>query len=401
MWSEKHLGEIAPTLSPPMIVARTRRSGRWARWLCVLLSGYGAIRFCVYCIGSVSSVKHILGDQRWAYDAFTEGNHVKDPLSSGETERLFLSVPDPKSALAASREYATHPHIASSSEDYEDALVILKLFQEEFSIPAPDVRPVFPAGTAASRAATLGINKLVKPTAWVDVYYPIMNTPLDQSLQILAEDGTVAWNADLTEDGDPADPDAAKYKDSVPTFHGFSKDGDVAGKLIYANYGRPDDYGELVGKGANFTDKIVIVRYGEILRGLKIKGAEERGAVGVLIYSDPRDDGVVTVENGYIAYPLGPARNPTAVERGSVQLISQYPGDPTTPGYPAYENATREEAGNVPNIPSLPISWQNARRLLEEIAPPEESRKLTGLLSRRTIKLVNHGERNRRATGKN
>ena len=107
------------------------------------------------------------------------------------------------------------------------------------------------------------------------------------------------------------------------------------------------------------------------------------------------------MENGYIAYPLGPARNPTAVERGSVQLISQYPGDPTTPGYPAYENATREEAGNVPNIPSLPISWQNARRLLEEIAPPEESRKLTGLLSRRTIKLVNHGERDRRATGKN
>ena len=98
-----------------------------------------------------------------------------------------------------------------------------------------------------------------------------MNTPLDQSLQILAEDGTVAWNADLTEDGDPADPDAAKYKDSVPTFHGFSKDGDVAGKLIYANYGRPDDYGELVGKGANFTDKIVIVRYGEILRGLKVR----------------------------------------------------------------------------------------------------------------------------------
>ena len=107
------------------------------------------------------------------------------------------------------------------------------------------------------------------------------------------------------------------------------------------------------------------------------------------------------MENGYIAYPLGPARNPTAVERGSVQFISQYPGDPSTPGYPAYENATREEAGNVPSIPSLPISWENAQRLLEEISPPAESRKLTGLVSKSAIKLVNHGEWNRLAIEKN
>lgn len=156
------------------------------------------------------------------------------------------------------------------------------------------------------------------------------------------------------------------------------------------------------------------MRYGGLFRGLKvgcsyrvvndfskfflpqIKGAQERGAVGILIYSDPRDDGFVTVENGFAPYPAGPARNPTSVQRGSVQFISSYPGDPTTPGYPAYENATREEGTNIPKIPSLPISWQNAQRLLEEIEElysvgKDGKRRLSGTASQSRIKLVNHG----------
>lgn len=118
--------------------------------------------------------------------------------------------------------------------------------------------------------------------------------------------------------------------------------------------------------------------------------AEELGAVGVLIYSDPRDDGVVTVANGYEPYPAGPARNPTSVERGSVQYISIYPGDPTTPGYPAYENATRVEGTCVPRIPSLPISWANAERLLEELKD-SDGQFVTGATSKRKVKFVNHG----------
>lgn len=180
------------------------------------------------------------------------------------------SIPTGESALAASRAYAAHPHLASSKEDYQDALVILKLFQEEFDIPAPDVLPVFSAGSRASRSATLGINKLSKPTTWVDTYYPIMNTPLDRTLQILDADGSVAWNADLVEDGDPADPEAAKYKDYVPTFHGLSANGEVQGPLIYANYGTQEDYQELLTKGTNFTGKLVLTRYGGIFRGLKV-----------------------------------------------------------------------------------------------------------------------------------
>ncbi|KAI0832613.1 Zn-dependent exopeptidase [Trametes gibbosa] len=312
--------------------------------------------------------------------------------SRADNEALYLSIPDPASALLASREYATHPHIAGSIEDYTDATVILKLFQDNFGIVPPPELPLYPAGSEASRSATLNVNKLHSPAAWIDVYYPVMNTPLDRSLEILSTDGNVEWAADLEEDGDPRDPEAAEYRTAVPTFHGLSADGDVVGEVVYVNYGRKEDYDEIIAKGGNLTGKIALARYGEVFRGLKIKGAEDRGAAGVLIYSDPRDDGAVTVANGYEPYPAGPARNPTAVQRGSVQYLSFYPGDPTTPGLPAYENATRTEGGNIPKIPSLPISWSNAERLLEEIAGGDARAAfvLDGRASAKKIKLVNH-----------
>ena len=115
-----------------------------------------------------------------------------------------------------------------------------------------------------------------------------------------------------------------------------------------------------------------------------------------MIYSDPRDDGYVRVENGFAAYPHGPARNPTSVQRGSVQFLSSYPGDPTTPGYPAYENATRTEGENIPKIPSLPVSLANAQRLLKEIGEVEVVNadgqvELTGKSSENLVRLINHG----------
>lgn len=124
----------------------------------------------------------------------------------------------------------------------------------------------------------------------------------------------------------------------------------------------------------------------------QIKGAEDRGAAGILIYTDPRDDGAVVVENGYLPYPAGPARNPTSIQRGSVQYLSIYPGDPTTPGYPAYQNATRVEGGNIPHIPSLPLSWANAKYLFEqELGGVVEGRKLDGKFGGRAVKMVNDG----------
>lgn len=191
--------------------------------------------------------------------------------SIGSAHSSFRSVPDEDSALAASRAYATHPHIASSKEDFEDSKVILKLFQDEFNILPPAKEPIFPSGTEASRNATLKIAHLKEPTAWIDIYYPIMNTPLDRSLQILDNDGKAVWDADLVEDGDSLDPDAAKYRDAVPTFHGLSKNGTAEGQLIYANYGTKEDYDELESKGVDFTGKVVLTRYNQLFRGLKVR----------------------------------------------------------------------------------------------------------------------------------
>ncbi|KAF9491377.1 Zn-dependent exopeptidase [Pleurotus eryngii] len=286
-------------------------------------------------------------------------------LFGREAEKVFLSVPNEASAIIASRRFATKPHLAGAPQDLQTAKDFLAVLQRELGIVPPTPEPLFPAGSEASRHATESITKLKKPAAWIDTYYPVMNTPLGRELVVVAKNGTIVWEADLVEEADATDPEAHLYADAVPTFHGLSPEGTAVGQLVYANYGTQEDYSELVSQGVNLTGSIVICRYGGIFRGLKVKGAQELGAAGVLIYSDPRDDGTVTEENGYKAYPHGPARSVTSVQRGSVQYLSIYPGDPTTPGYPSYENSTRTEGSNIPKIPSLPISWANAKVLNE------------------------------------
>ena len=160
--------------------------------------------------------------------------------------------------------------MAGTPGDFKTAQYFLELLQNAFGIPKPDDEPVFSAGTASSRNATLGIPELDKPSAWIDVYYPVMNTPLNHSVAILGEDGLPVWSANLEEVADEADPDAGKYWDAVPAFHGLSRSGEVKGKLVYANYGRQQDYQALVEKGVSLKDAIVIVRYGGIFRGLKV-----------------------------------------------------------------------------------------------------------------------------------
>jgi N-acetylated-alpha-linked acidic dipeptidase len=152
----------------------------------------------------------------------------------------------------ASRQYATTPHLAGSDNDLQTATAFLSLLQEQLGIDAPKELPIFPAGSSASRNATLSINKLTSPTAWIDVYYPVQNTPISHSLEILYKNGSAAWEAELEEQSDGTDEEATKYRTSVPTWHGLSKDGEAQGKLIYANYGRKSDYDELVEKGLYF-----------------------------------------------------------------------------------------------------------------------------------------------------
>lgn len=153
--------------------------------------------------------------------------------------------------------------------------------------------------------------------------------------------------------------------DRIPTFHGYSASGNATGKLVYANYGRKQDFDLLVELGIDLKDKIVLTRYGHIARGLKVRGAEELGASAVLIFSDPYDDGEIREVNGYAAYPNGPARNPSSVQRGSVQDLAAVAGDPTTVGTPSLPGVNRSEPIGIPGIPSIPISAKEGQKLLK------------------------------------
>ena len=139
--------------------------------------------------------------------------------------------------------------MAGTPGDFQTAKDFLALLQAELGVAAPESEPIFSAGTPASRNATLGITKLDAPTAWIDVYYPVMNTPLNHSVAILGEDGLPVWDAPLEEVADDTDPEAGKYYEAVTTFHGLSRSGEVKGKIVYAGYGRQQDYKALVEQG--------------------------------------------------------------------------------------------------------------------------------------------------------
>ena len=132
----------------------------------------------------------------------------------------------------------------------------------------------------------------------------------------------VSFEATLEEDVLEEDHTSG-LADRVPTFHGYSASGNVTAQFVYANFGTVQDYQDLVDAKVDLEGKIAIVKYGGIFRGLKVKRAQELGMVGVIIYDDPQSDGEITEENGYKPYPEGPARNPSAVQRGSVQFLSK------------------------------------------------------------------------------
>ena len=161
------------------------------------------------------------------------------------------------------------------------------------------------------------------------------------------------------------DPTTA-LDDRIPTFHGYSANGNVTAQYVYVNFGTYEDYEDLIKANISLEGKIAVAKYGHIFRGLKVKRAQELGMIGAVLYDDPQEDGEITEENGYKPYPNGPARNPSAIQRGSVQFLSILPGDPTTPGYPSLPGAPRGDPHNsIPSIPSLPISYSDAIILLK------------------------------------
>jgi N-acetylated-alpha-linked acidic dipeptidase len=158
-------------------------------------------------------------------------------------------------------------------------------------------------------------------------------------------------------------------RDAMPAFHGYGAAGEVTAQIVYANYGDVDDFKKLVELGIDIRGRIALVRYGKNFRGLKVRNAERAGAAGVIIYSDPADDGFAKDD----MYPRGQGRPDDAIQRGSVQYLSEGPGDPETPGWGSSEKGKRlkpSEIKGIPKIPSIPLSWGEAKKIFEVLDGP-------------------------------
>ncbi|KAF2725728.1 Zn-dependent exopeptidase [Polychaeton citri CBS 116435] len=155
------------------------------------------------------------------------------------------------------------------------------------------------------------------------------------------------------------------YPNRIPTFHGYSSSGSVSAEYAYVGRGQQVDFDRLVELGVELEGKIAMSRYRGPFRGLNVKNAQEHGMIGVILFTDPGDDGNVTEANGYAAYPNGPARQSSSVQRGSVLFLSTYLGDSTTLGYSSKENSSKADRFMVvPKIPSIPISYLEAIPIL-------------------------------------
>ncbi|HLM58670.1 MAG TPA: transferrin receptor-like dimerization domain-containing protein [Pyrinomonadaceae bacterium] len=196
-----------------------------------------------------------------------------------------------------------------------------------------------------------------------DVLFP---TPRTRMLEMTAPE---RFTARLAEPRLKEDATSGQADEQLPTYNAYSIDGDVTAPLVYVNYGVPRDYEELERRGVDVKGKIVIARYGGSWRGIKPKVAAERGAVGCLIYSDPRDDGYYQGD----VYPKGAWRNEHGAQRGSVADMPLFPGDPLTPGVGSTPSAKRLDVKNAPTltkIPVLPISYADALPLLRNLGGP-------------------------------
>ena len=223
-------------------------------------------------------------------------------------------------------------------------------------------------GSPAGKEYAEYILGLYKSWGWdarIETFQVLFPTPKTRVLEMIAP---YSYKAVLKEPALKEDMTSGQ-EDQLPTYNAWSADGDVTGELVFVNYGLPADYDELEKLGISVKGKIAIAKYGHSWRGIKPKVAQEHGAIGCIIYSDPRDDGYGAGD----VYPKGAFKNEYGVQRGSVMDMVIYPGDPLTPGIGATENAKRlerQQATNLLKIPVLPISYHDAKPLLESLEGP-------------------------------
>lgn len=273
----------------------------------------------------------------------------RDAAAETDLEKRFLAVPDPRLAEQHLRTLTQAPHIAGSPEDKATADYVASKFRD--------------AGLET---------ELAEYRVW-------FNYPAEISVDVTAPENAKMHGPTREHvEGDPYQDDPRV----VTPYSGMSPSGDVETEVVYANYGSPEDFEKLEQMKIDVRGKIVLVRYGQNFRGVKVFVAQERGAAGVIIYSDPADDGWRHGDK----YPNGPWRPDTGVQRGSVGFMFEFPGDPTTPGVasvpelPDSKRIAPEQSAQLPRIPVTPISYADAWPMLQHLGGPDSPRDWQGAL---------------------
>lgn len=252
-----------------------------------------------------------------------------------KNEQLVRSVPNADTLRAQMRILSEDPHEAGTDRSRHVAELILARFRS-YGLPAQ-----------------------------IERFEALMPRPVSRSLAMVAPD---TFTAALKEPALPEDKDSGDAN-QLPTANFYSPDGDVTGDVVFVNYGIPADYKVLDSLGVSVKGKIVIAKYGGSWRGIKPKVAAEHGAIGCLIYSDPKDDGYWVDDS----YPKGPMRPWQGVQRGSVMDMPTYPGDPQSPGWASEAGARKlpmNEVKTIAAIPTLPISYGDALPILRALGGP-------------------------------
>jgi N-acetylated-alpha-linked acidic dipeptidase len=280
----------------------------------------------------------------------------RDFTQQAKWDETFMAVPDPVLAGEHLKTLTSAPHWASSPEDYATAQYVAEKFK------------------------AAGLQTEIVP------YKVLLNKPIQILVEAFDSTGAKLMSGPTPEHVNPNKNGGDPFQDDpriLPAFNGSSPSGDITAEVVYANYGTLADFQQLAKLGISVKDKIVIVRYGENFRGIKTYIAQQYGAAGVLIYSDPADDGYFRGD----VYPKGPWRPDTAVQRGSIQFLPIYPGDPTTPGIAATPDlpASRRIAAdklqsNQPSIPTNPLSYKDAAPILKALGGDESPREWQGAL---------------------
>ncbi|HMD43236.1 MAG TPA: transferrin receptor-like dimerization domain-containing protein [Candidatus Acidoferrum sp.] len=273
---------------------------------------------------------HLTADETPLYGYSAESSRLER-----QWEEKMRAIPNPDNLREYMQRLSARPHNVGSPYDRDNAEWIAAKFKE------------------------FGLD------THIETFNVLFPTPKERLVELV--EGGPHFTAKLQEPPVKEDPTSLQTAEQLPTYNAYSIDGDVTGPLVYVNYGLPEDYEILERRGISVKGAIIIARYGHSWRGIKPQVGAEHGAIGCILYSDPRDDGYAGGE----VFPNGPYRPRDGVQRGSVQDSSVFTGDPLTPGIGATADAKRlaiKDAQSLTKIPVLPISYGDAQPLLEAIS---------------------------------